>query len=157
MLQKFLTLALISIRYVYCKKSITVFGILRLVPQKRDSKQRNPWTIIPLWPKLPTPHATVQNNSIIGVWGLLAFHWFGVLLPSGCHLLFFISSLHQFQWRFWSGLWSMCLGLKDRRLPKRVGTSLGMKNTTPFPPNYDNFEIKGLSGKHMGKEITVPY
>lgn len=34
-----------------------------------------------------------------------------------------------------------CLGLKE------VGTSFGMKNTTHFPMNYCNFEIKGLSGK----------
>lgn len=48
-----------------------------------------------------------------------------------------------------------CLGLKDRLWPRKVGTSLEMENMTPFPPNSYNFEIKGLSGKDVGKGITV--
>ena len=44
-----------------------------------------------------------------------------------------------------------CLGLKDRCLPRKTETSLGMENMTTFPKNYYNFEIKGLSGKDMGK------
>lgn len=46
-----------------------------------------------------------------------------------------------------------CLGLKDRCLLRKVGNSLGMENMTPFPPNYYNFEIMGLSGKDMGKGL----
>ena len=48
-----------------------------------------------------------------------------------------------------------CLGLKDRCLPKKAGTSLGTESMTPFPLNYYNFEMKGLSGKAVGEGITV--
>lgn len=49
----------------------------------------------------------------------------------------------------------VCLGLKDRCLPRKVGTYLGKESVTPFPQNYSNSKIMGLSGKYMGKGITV--
>lgn len=72
-------------------------GWLSLVAQKRDPEQRNPWTIKPLWPKLPIPHVTVQTKGIVGDWGLLILCWFGVLLPSGLHILWgFSGSFGEF-------------------------------------------------------------
>lgn len=51
----------------------------------------------------------------------------------------------------------LCLCLKDRSLPRKAGTFLGKENVTSFPLNYYNFEMKGLSGKHMGEGTTVLY
>lgn len=46
--------------------------------------------------------------------------------------------------RYGFGVESECLGLKDRSLLRKAGTSLGMKNITPFSVNDHNFEIKGF-------------
>ena len=43
-----------------------------------------------------------------------------------------------------------CPGLEDRCLLRKAGDSLGMENVNSLPPNYYNFEIKGLSDKNMG-------
>lgn len=46
----------------------------------------------------------------------------------------------------------ICLGLKDRCLPRKARTSLGMENgIDPLQAHYNNFKIKGLSGKDYGK------
>lgn len=50
-----------------------------------------------------------------------------------------------------------CLGLKDRCLTRKAGTSPGIENVTPFPLNYYNSAIKGLSGKDMEKGVTLLY
>lgn len=43
------------------------------------------------------------------------------------------------------------------RLRRKVGTSLGIDNVSPFPLSYYNSKIKGLSGKNMGQGVTVHY
>lgn len=62
----------------------------------------------------------------------------------------------QFKWKggrnkaFRSGNQTLPhLGLKDKCLPRDVGSSLRMENMTHFPLNFYTFEVKGLLGKKL--------